>query len=250
MAEIDDCCKSGFKWEGTPIGHEGTLANNQAYITGTNKSAAVLLIHDIFGWTLPNLRLLADHFAKEANCTCYLVDFFGGEVIPEEKIDEGLADPAKMKLLDLPGFIGRNSKEIRSPEIFACAKALRASYKKVGAIGYCYGGWACFRLAAKGENLLDCVSIAHPSLLEKSEIDTLGVPAQIIAPETDSQLTPELKEYCNKVIPGLGIPYQYDYYPGLVHGFAAKGDQNDPKQKAGLERAKNSAVTWFNEYLH
>jgi dienelactone hydrolase len=171
-------------------------------------------------------------------------------VIPPAKLEEALADPAKMQLLDLPGFLGRNSKEIRSPELFACAQALKAKYTRVGAIGYCWGGWACFRLAAKGNNLLDCVSVAHPSLLEKSEIDALGVPTQICAPETDNQLTPELKEYCNKVIPGLGLPYQYDYYPGLVHGFAAKGDPNNPLQKEGLERAKNSAVAWFNQFLH
>jgi dienelactone hydrolase len=123
---------------------------------------------------------------------------FAGEVIPEKKIEEAFADPdpekKKMQLLDLPGFLGRHSKEIRSPEIFACVKTLKAEYKKVGAIGYCWGGWACFRLAAKGNNLLDCVSVAHPSRLEKSEIDVLGVPTQILAPETDQQLTPELKE--------------------------------------------------------
>lgn len=72
----DDCCKSGFKWDGKPVGHEGTLDKNKAYITGSNKHAAVLLIHDLFGWTFPNLRLLADHFAQEANCTCYVVDLY------------------------------------------------------------------------------------------------------------------------------------------------------------------------------
>jgi hypothetical protein len=69
-----DCCKSGFEWEGKPVGQEGTLANNKVYITGSNKDAAVLLIHDVFGWTFGNLRILADHFAKEANTTVYLVD--------------------------------------------------------------------------------------------------------------------------------------------------------------------------------
>jgi hypothetical protein len=76
MAELDECCKSGFAWDGTPVGHEGTLDKNKAYITGSNKQAAVLLIHDLFGWKFNNLRLLADHFAKEANCTCYVVDLY------------------------------------------------------------------------------------------------------------------------------------------------------------------------------
>lgn len=163
---------------------------------------------------------------------------------------EAVTDPVKWRTVRIPDFMGRNSKDIRQPEIFACAKALRSEYKKVGAIGYCYGGWACFRLAAKGNNLLDCVSVAHPSRIEKSEIDALAAPTQILVPETDTQLTPELKEYCNRVIPTLGIPYQYDYYPGLMHGFATRCDPKDKKQKDGMERAKNAAVSWFNEYLH
>jgi dienelactone hydrolase len=155
-----------------------------------------------------------------------------------------------LKEIDMPGFVGRNNKDLRWPEMLACAKALKASYTKVGAIGYCYGGWGCFRLAAKGNNLLDCMTVAHPSIFDKSEIDALGVPTQIIAPERDPQLTPEMKVYCNTVIPTLGIPYRYDYYPGLTHGFAAKGDAKDQVQREGLERAKRAAVGWFNEFLH
>jgi len=71
---IDDCCKTAFLWDGKPVGKEGTLDKNAAYITGANEDVAVLLVPDLFGWTLNNLRRLADHFAKEANCTCYVVD--------------------------------------------------------------------------------------------------------------------------------------------------------------------------------
>ena len=170
-------------------------------------------------------------------------------MLPEEDIDKTLANPA-CKLIDIHGFFVKNSKEIRQPEIFACAKALRHSHSKVAAIGYCFGGWACFRLAAKGQNLVDAISTAHPSLLEKAEIDAVGVPTQIIAPEFDHVLTAELKEYCNKTIPTLEIPYQYDFYPGLNHGFAVKGDIKDPKQKLGLERANNAIVSWFKENLY
>lgn len=69
-------CKSGFNWDGTPTGSESKIANNKAYVTGDNKDAAVVILHDIFGWTFPNLRLLADHFAKEANVTVYLPDLY------------------------------------------------------------------------------------------------------------------------------------------------------------------------------
>ena len=76
LSELDDCCKLGFKWDRKLVGHEVNLDKNKVYITGSNKHAAVLLIHDIFGWKFPNLRFLVNHFTKEANCTCYISDFY------------------------------------------------------------------------------------------------------------------------------------------------------------------------------
>ena len=171
---------------------------------------------------------------------------YDGEVVDPE----ALSNPEKREKFDLMAFLGRNSKDKRFPEIEACAKELKSQYKKVGAIGFCWGAWAVFRLAGKGKNLIDSVAVAHPSLLEKEEISNLAVPVQFIVPETDPMFTPELKEFTLKTLPELGIDFNYDYYPGLVHGFATRGDMNDAKQKEGLERAKNSAVYWFKQYLH
>ena len=78
----------------------------------------------------------------------------------------------------------------------------------------------------------------------------LGVPIQILAPETDTQLTPELKEFCNRIIPTLGLDYAYEFFPGLAHGFATRGDPEIQVQKNGLERAKNSIVQWLQHHLH
>jgi hypothetical protein len=36
--------------------------------------------------TFPSVRLLADHYAQEADATVYVPDFFGGEVVPFEII--------------------------------------------------------------------------------------------------------------------------------------------------------------------
>ena len=71
---MSQCCVSGFKWDGTPVGRESTLGKNKTYVTGSNKDVAILVVHDVFGWTFPNLRLLADHYAKEADATVYLPD--------------------------------------------------------------------------------------------------------------------------------------------------------------------------------
>lgn len=245
---MSSCCLTGYKWGGKPKGTESTLAKNNTYVTGDNKDVAILMIHDIFGWTLPNLRLTADHYAEEVGATVYLPDFFGGEVVSPEM----LFDPEKRAKFDTRKFIGeKNSKDIRWPEISSCARALKEEhgFKKVGAVGFCYGGWAVFQLGAKDNALVDAISTAHPSLLTNEEVDAISVPVQIIAPEHDPMLTPELKAYCNNTIPSLNVPYDYQYFPGLTHGFAARANENDEKVKKGLERAKNCVSSWFAQWL-
>jgi dienelactone hydrolase len=159
----------------------------------------------------------------------YRYSSFDGEVFPFDRLDAAInGNIEKIKAPDLPGFIDQHSKDTQLPEILACTKALKSQYKEIEAIGYCWGEWACFQLGAKGRNLIDCVTVAHSSHLEHSEIVSLAVHTQILAPETDRTFSPELMEYCNKIIPGLGMSYQYDYYPGLVRDFAAKGDNSDP----------------------
>lgn len=68
------CCKTGFSWVGEPTGTESKLAGIDTYVTGSNKDAAVLIVHDVFGWTFRNLRLLADHYAREADAMVYMPD--------------------------------------------------------------------------------------------------------------------------------------------------------------------------------
>lgn len=154
--------------------------------------------------------------------------------------------------MDMSGFLARNSKETREHEIFACAQALRSKYKKFGAIGFCFGGWAVFRLGAKSYNppLVDCISTAHPSKLELDEIENVGVPVQILAPENDPIFTPDLKEASNRIIPALGLPYDYQHFPRLEHGFAVRGNIDNRDELEGLVRAKTCAVSWFKYWLH
>ena len=160
-----------------------------------------------------------------------------------------MSNPVKREKFDLPAFLGRNNKDIRFPEIKQVAQALKSQYRKVVGIGYCYGGWGHFQLGAD-PSLIDAISVAHPSGLTMEEIENVKVPVQILAPETDPVFTQELKDYANKTIPALNLPYEYVYFPGVAHGFASKGDPDDEVQRNGLERAKRSAVNFMNEFLH
>ncbi len=162
-------------------------------------------------------------------------------------------NPAEWPKLDLPGFMTRNAKPVRGPEMVSFAKFLRSKHRRVGAIGFCYGGWAVFQLGAKVTDgstpLVDCISTAHPTFLTKEEMSNVGVPVQIVAPEIDPQFTAELKAYALAEIPKLGVPFDYQFFPGLSHGFAVRGNREDEDEMNGLQRALRAAVGWFREWL-
>lgn len=147
----------------------------------------------------------------------------------------------------------RNSKAVRGPEMKALARFLRTKHRRIGAIGFCYGGWAVFQLGGQSAGddgpLVDCISAAHPTFLEKEEMSDVAVPVQMIAPEKDPKFTEELKAFAVLEIPKRGVPFDYQYFPGLEHGFAVRGNRQDEDETKGLERAMRAAVSWFREWL-
>ncbi|KAK5043520.1 hypothetical protein LTR84_011451 [Exophiala bonariae] len=161
---MSECCKSGYKWHGQPVGKESTISGKKTYVNGSNDDVAISLVADIFGWTLTNATVLADHFAKDLNATVYVPDFFDGEVISPEMLE----DPEKAKSFTIMVWFGRHNKAKRGPEIIAVTEELHSKYEKVGVLGFCYGGWAVFQLAGRDKNLVDCISTAHRSALDRA----------------------------------------------------------------------------------
>ncbi|ORY87804.1 Alpha/Beta hydrolase protein [Protomyces lactucae-debilis] len=238
---VGQCCSTGFTWDGKPVGSETKLASMDAYVTGDNKDRTILICPDIFGWKLNNTRLLADHFAQEANATVYLVDPFEGGAVKVEDMNNGK--------FDLNGFIAKNNKEKLYPAYEAVVKELKAKYKKIGIASYCYGGWTAAQLGGKGKNLVDVIHLAHPSLLTNELLDGIAVPALFIVPETDPIFTSELQAHAKEVLPKSGAAFKWIDFPGVAHGFATRGDPSNDTQRKALEKAKNDTVDWFNSQL-
>lgn len=243
---ITECCLKGFKWNGSPVGREDKLADLDVYITGDNADVGILVIPDLFGWAFPNIRLLADHYAQEANATVYVPDFFHGEAL-----DVDLLGAGKFDQLDLPGFMTRHGREVREPELFACARALREKHAVVGAVGYCYGGWAVFRLGAREHQaapLVDFVSMAHPSLLTDKDIDEMAVPVQLLMPEVDAASPPERKSYLFVTLQKLGVPFDYQHFPGVEHACMVRGSEEHEGEREAMTRGKDVTVSWIRQW--
>lgn len=84
------CC-GGFIDEGQPSGKEENIGGVNCYVavspsgiaddSHTNSNAFVVIATDVFGFRLPNARLIADSFAKELSVKCIVPDLFQGEHI-------------------------------------------------------------------------------------------------------------------------------------------------------------------------
>jgi dienelactone hydrolase len=71
---MSDCCLKGFQWDTDVKGKETTLAGISCYVTGSDPEVGILVLHDVYGWTFKNTRLLADNYAEEVGATVYVPD--------------------------------------------------------------------------------------------------------------------------------------------------------------------------------
>lgn len=121
----------------------------------------------------------------------------------------------------------------------------------VGAVGFCYGGWAAFRLGAREHQppLVDCISVGHPSLLTRRDIDEVAVPVQVLAPEHDPAYTAELRAYTCDTVPRLGVPFLLRYFPGVEHACFCRGDASKTLEREALVAGKKAVVDWVKEFM-
>jgi len=238
-------CVTGAIHTGNPKGKVEVVADRKTYITGSNGSNAILYLTDVFGYEMPNHRLIADTLAAELPVTVYVPDFLEESAFPLEE--------EKRKNIDFGKFMAFNAKDKRYPQILAVAKELKSKYQKVFAIGYCWGAWGAFMLGAE-DGLLAGVSVNHPSALRIPEdLEGLKVPSLIVAPYTDQQFPPESRAIAEKIFDRKAneekLFFKIAVYPGFVHGFAARGDTGDPFTNDAIEDAKNESVLFFRKCL-
>ena len=177
------CHQPGFKWDGQPVGKETKLDENDVYVTGSNPDVAILvgpaptLLQSnglITGVPDSTQYIRMDPTQSPSPCRpvcggnrryslcAGLVSLISSNMIlpaPSSLSDchissfDGEVLSSNLGAdFDMNAFMARHSKDIRYPEILSCAIALKRNcgYKKLGAMGFCYGGWAVFRLGAEG----------------------------------------------------------------------------------------------------
>ncbi|EEA25134.1 dienelactone hydrolase family protein [Talaromyces marneffei ATCC 18224] len=178
------CCVANFPHDGTPKGTLGKIDQISTYFaypdagtdTATDSSdTAILFITDILGIYV-NAKLQADAFAQTLKCTVVMPDLFNGDAIPADAFEKGL--------VDLNSWLQKHTVETVDPIIERTIKYLQEEkqFKKIGAVGYCFGGKYVVRfLAGQRSTAIDAGYIAHPSFVTEDELAAIQKPLAISA---------------------------------------------------------------------
>ncbi|KZV65606.1 alpha/beta-hydrolase [Peniophora sp. CONT] len=246
-------CIQGVRHEGTLEGTYSDIAGVKCYIATPpgehDKTKVVLYLCDAFGFELENNRLLADDFARNG-FKVVIPDLFEGEPVAPTIFD----DPELAAKFSWPEWIGRHSPAHNLPRVRNVISELKSEgVTRFGATGYCYGGRIVFDLVFDDE--VHVAATSHPSLLSVEDLEryssSTSVPLLINACEIDQVFSHDKQMKAKELFKDSDFKagFSMPYFEGCTHGFAVRGDMNDPKVKAGKERAFVNTVEWLKKYL-
>lgn len=123
-------------------------------------------------------------------------------------------------------------------------------YKKLGIIGFCWGGGQAQRIA-KMEGVVDAAVSLHGPGVEVSEITEFKVPLLLVCPEFDKRFPKASAEVVQKEIDARPeiTTMKTILYLGVEHGFANRGDYSKEPEKSAAEKAWADTNDWLVKYL-
>ena len=169
-------------------------------------------------------------------------------------------------------FLFRSRRSLCKPRVFNFFRALRTEPLpetkdlKIGIAGFCWGGQYAVLLthdtpssrvqranddSGQIKPLIDCAHTAHPSFLSvPKDIEAVSLPLSVAVGDKDMVLSKDkayaVKEILEKKKAG---DHEVVIYQGAKHGFAVRGDPDDPSQFELGENSRSQALAWFSSRL-
>ncbi|THC87354.1 hypothetical protein EYZ11_013201 [Aspergillus tanneri] len=249
--------------KGLPQGQEEIVHGLNTYVIGNrnNPQGMIIIYSDIFGLALPNNKLIADAYARSGEWLVYMPDFFKG-------------DPVMLKFADvvIPVDAAKQSSFGFYTGLLASAQSLmmwmmrhkEGLTNKVCIAGFCWGGKYAIRTGLENNMiemydkkipLVDAVVALHPSnLVFPDDVENLVVPVSYGWGLDDIGVKIEQKGKVEKVHAkeeaGRKVPdMEHKIYKPGCHGFAVRGNLDDPMERACLEDLLTQALDWFPRWL-
>ena len=87
-------------------------------------------------------------------------------------------------------------------------------------------------------------------------IESVKLPVSVAASEIDPQMSPEQAKQTEEILKSktakgkdAGIEHEFVFYPGAMHGFAVRADENEKLQADAGKKAEKQAVDWFTRWF-
>ncbi|KAI9868030.1 MAG: hypothetical protein M1813_006775 [Trichoglossum hirsutum] len=229
-------CVSGVIHSGTPKGRTSTIYGLETYVAeppdGSPTNGLIVVIPDVFGWELTNVRVLAD-------------------------VVSGV-----QALIGLTPFLLHRSDSTVLPTIATFLRSVRENEgcaHKIGIAGFCYGGRLAILVAhndertstTDGKPLADVVFTGHPAEVKiPVEFEKVRLPLSIAIGSKDSWMSLQQIGEVRKILDKkVQADHEIVVYDGVKHGFTVRGNPgNEAAAKQGIE-AEDQAVAWFKRFL-
>ncbi|KAL7006001.1 hypothetical protein EMMF5_004339, partial [Cystobasidiomycetes sp. EMM_F5] len=234
------CCLKGSIHSGDPKGRWETIAGVETYIsppTSENANGHILLYFaDVWGMFLNGL-LVMDAFAEAGPFIDaskepggYLVlglDYFCGDPVWKHRKDrhDATTDPG----FDYEAWKRKHIAFADAhvpPWVEAVSKQYGQSDTKYAAVGYCFGApYVCNELAGM---VVSAGAFAHPAFLKEAHFKKLKKPLFLSCSEVDHTFDTASRRRAIDILQEDGKSYQLQLFAGVEHGFALRGNQDNP----------------------
>ncbi|KAK5940229.1 hypothetical protein PMZ80_007649 [Knufia obscura] len=264
---MSSCCLSGqLHNHATPTGSVKTIGDLSTYVAepspdqNINPKTLIFLV-DIFGYELPNTRLLADEYAKQGFLV-YVPDILQGDPLPIsflQNVEPPLKDQEQAGLIDktkntaivgatLGTWLPKHREAVTLPIVEKFVDDVKKTATgKVGTIGFCFGGRYSI-LMAHGK--VDAAYACHPSLVAiPGDFEPVTKPLSLAVGTKDSLLSDEQNDQIKEILDKNSVPTELVKYQDQIHGFSLRGDWSSDKDKKAQDDALKQGVAWFNEHL-
>ncbi|KAK9815910.1 hypothetical protein WJX72_011803 [[Myrmecia] bisecta] len=240
-----------------------------------NNGCGVLLLHDAFGYNLPNTQLVADAMAEVGDFLVVVPDLFDGKPLHPSLLERmlplmgyGQSKPtswfqslqqslykavllAQLSYYFVPFLITQGRCSGKMPLIDAVLTDMNAQHgiKKVAAIGFCYGGSGCLALG-KLPDKIEAFAVAHGEVHVPADIEPLKKPGLFLSADDDWSFPKSAFEEAKAILGKRpdASNYEMKYYPGTFHGFAIRGDDKDEVVKEAKDDAIQTAISFFRKH--
>ena len=118
---------------------------------------------------------------------------------------------------------------------------------KIGAIGFCYGGWVSNMLAVRLGNDLAAAAPFYGGPPDAADIPKIKAAILVHHGEQDTRLVATWPAY-DKALTDAHIPHEGYVYPGAGHGFNCDATP-ERYVKAAADLAWQRTIEWFNKYV-